>query len=213
MIEEVEVFTLPNAEVVYFYPGDHRYVIGENGKEVPSITQLIKEVYGNSYQFVKPDVLQRAAEYGTKVHSMLDELIQLRTVGIDISAQLEGETPQEVRNYFNKVEPLYNIVPVKTEQVVVLYNSKGDPIAAGRFDILCKVDGNLTLADFKTTSTIMKQSVTAQLNLYLKAAVQSGYLDSEEDVDLGVIHLSGSTAKYNPVTKMGEGFYKKFIKD
>ena len=94
--------------------------------------------------------------------------------------------------------------------MVVLYDN-GKPVAAGRFDLLCNVNGKLTLADFKTTSTIHKQLVTAQLNLYLKAARQSGYIDPEADVDLQVIQLSGEKARMVPVAKLSDNFYLKFV--
>ena len=207
-----EVFQLPNGEVVTFIPETHQYFIGASEEEVPSITQLIKAVNGDSYKFVNPEKLKMSADYGTKVHGILDELIQLRKGGIDIEDMVNDiETPQEVKNYFNKVEKLYKIEPVDTERVVVLYDEAGKPIAAGRFDLICTVDNIKTLADFKTTSSIVKNSVIAQLNLYLKAASQSGYVLDGEIEKLGVVHLSGETARFVPIPIMGEKFLEKFM--
>ena len=84
-------------------------------------------------------------------------------------------------------------------------------VAAGRFDLLCEVDGVLTLADFKTTSTIHRQLVTAQLNLYAIAAYQSGYIKTT-DIALGVIHLSGLKSRFLPIPKLDDKFYLQFIK-
>lgn len=207
-----ETFYLPNGEVVTFIPETHQYLIGTSELEVPSITQLIKMVNGDSYKFVNPEKLKMSADYGTKVHATLDELIQLRKNGIDIQDMINDiETPQEVKNYFNKVESLYKINPVDTERVVVLYNEEWRPIAAGRFDLICTVDSIKTLADFKTTSSIVKNSVIAQLNLYLKAAVQSGYVVEGEIEKLGVVHLSGETARFVQMPIMGEKFLEKYM--
>lgn len=197
---------LPNGTEVIFYPETHTYVVGD--KELPSVTSLLTKVYGDSYSAVNPEILKRAAEYGTAVHEEIQQLIEMRkeNSGIPISPKY-----QETNNYFTFVEDIYKIVPLMTEKVVVLYNENGEPCAAGRFDLLCTASGKKTLADFKTTSTIHKQLVTAQLNLYLKAAIQSGYLDANEDVGLGVIHLSGETSRFVPVPKLADGFYLKFI--
>lgn len=198
---------MPNGAVVAFYPDTHTYVV--NGVEVPSVTTMLSRVYGDTYAAVNPDILKRAADYGTAVHQELQEWIDIRksTSGAEVVSAYP-----EVNNYFNLVEPLYKIQPIDTERVVVLYDPEGKPVAAGRFDLLCFVDGVLTLADFKTTSTIHKKLVTAQLNLYARAAAQSGYLQTE-NIGLGVIHLSGSVARFVPVPKLGEGFYLKFTKD
>lgn len=205
MQNNFENHLLPNGTEVIFYPDTHTYFV--NGKELPSITTLLTKVYGDSYSSVNPKLLKRSAERGTRVHEELQQLIELRKEdeGIPLSSEY-----QEVENYFKFVEPIYSIEPIMTEKVVVLYNDKGEPCAAGRFDLFCKVKGELTLADFKTTSTIHRQLVTGQLNLYLKAGEQSGYFSSEDNVKLGVIHLSGSTSRYVPITKLGDNFIKKF---
>lgn len=202
----VEKHILPNGVEVLFYPETHTYVV--NGKEVPSITTIIANHYGNKYAMVRPELLEASARYGTKVHGELDRLIRLRME--DPKASMHSEIT-EVNNYFDFVEPIFHIKPVMTEKVVVLYDHEGGEICgAGRFDLLCEVDGKLTLADFKTTSTIMKQSVAAQLNLYRIAAYQSGYIKSL-DIDLGVIHLSGSKSVYVPIQRFADDFHLTFI--
>ena len=201
-----EYHLLPNGTEVVFYPEEHKYVV--NGKEIPSVTTLLQEHYGNKYAAVRPEILQAAANYGTKVHAELDRLINERMHDSKVPTVSELT---EVNNYFNFVEPIYGIEPVMTEKVVVLYGPDGSPAAAGRFDLLCKVKGRLTLADFKTTSTINRQSVSAQLNLYLTAAIQSGFIKDDEVVDLGVIHLSGNKSTYAPVQKFADNFYLTFI--
>ena len=197
---------LPNGVEVIFYPDTHKYVV--NGKEVPSITTLIQDHYGNKYAAVRPEILEASARYGTRVHAELDQFITLRQTNPDtpITSELT-----EVKNYFDFVEPIYDIKPVMTERVVVLYDRPGGNIvAAGRFDLLCLVKGILTLADFKTTSTILKQSVSAQLNLYRIAAYQSGYID-RLDINLGVIHLSGNKSVYVPIQRFADNFHLTFI--
>lgn len=198
-------FVLPNGDAVQFEEQSHSYTV--NGKSVPSITQIVSEYYGNAYAQVPPEKLKRSANYGTKVHEELSNLIEARLNG---SEQVLAPQTQEAVNYFKLVEPIYNIKPIKTEQVVVLYDENKNPVAAGRFDLLCDIDGDVYLADFKTTSVIHRKEVTAQLNLYALAAYQSGYVPND-DLRLGVIHLSGSTSKFIPIPRLGQSFYFNFI--
>lgn len=206
MITEKETFLLPNGVSVDFYPEAHQYFVGD--KELPSITTLLSKVYGSPYTNVNPEILKRASEYGTAVHNELQELIEMRKESPDIPLFC---TYQETQNYFTFVEDIYKIKPILTEKVIILYDKENNPVSAGRFDLLCTVNGELTLADFKTTSTIHRQLVTAQLNLYAKGAVQSGYISQNEKLKLGVIHLVGEKGRFIPIANLGEGFYSKFL--
>ena len=209
MDTELELFEkhiLPNGQIVHYSDSVHTYIVG--GREVPSITSLLPLLYGDTYKNVNPDTLKSAADYGTAVHKELQECIDRR---MEVpSYQVNCETP-EARNYFTFVEPIWNIKPIMTERIVVLYDPNGKPFAASRFDLLCEVDGRKTLADFKTTSTIHRQLVTAQLNLYRTAAIQSGYIGEDENVGLGAIHLKGSTAKFVPISVLSDNFYLQFL--
>lgn len=203
----MENHLLPNGTKVIFYPETHTYVV--DGKELPSITTLLDKTYGNNYAGMNPEVLKVYADYGTAVHAELSDFIEIRKKAPDfpvISAY------PEVENYFTLVEDIYHIKPILTEKVVVLYDENNVAVAAGRFDLLCTANDKLTLVDFKTTSTIHRQMVTGQLNLYLKAAKQSGYIPEDEQVELGVIQLNGQTSRMVPIPVLGPKFYLKFIK-
>ena len=202
----LEKHVLPNGVVVLFDPEEHKYYV--DGEEVPSITTLLEERYGSSYGMVHPDILAAAARRGTNVHCELEHFIELRKK--DPQTKIESEY-DEVKNYFEFVEPIYKIASIMNEKVVVLYGADGKVAAAGRFDMFCTVNGKKTLVDFKTTSTIKRQLVSAQLNLYLTGLLQSGYVDSTDDIDLGVIHLSGSKSTYTPLTKFAKEFYLTFV--
>lgn len=49
-----------------FHPEDHLYTL--DGVEIPSVTQVLKEVRILDYSFVNQEVLQRAARFGMAVH-------------------------------------------------------------------------------------------------------------------------------------------------
>lgn len=202
----IEHHLLPNGVTVDYKDDTHQYFV--SGVEKPSITSLIRKVYGDHYAGADPEILERAAKYGTAVHNELKNLIEMRRENSDIPLVSEY---QEVQNYFTYVEPIYKIEPLFNEKVVALYDDLNNIVACGRIDMYCLQDGQETLIDFKTTSTILKPQVTAQLNLYRLALKQSGYIDSD-DIKLGVIHLSGEKAKFVPIVKLNNKFYLTFIK-
>ena len=206
-VKGYETHVLPNGQYVFYSDETHTYIV--NGIELPSITSLLQLVYGDTYSKVNPAILKAAAEYGTAVHAELQESIdkQIENPEYLPSSLLYPES----QHYFNLVAPIWKITPCLTEKIVVLYGPNNRPVAAGRFDLLCKVNGKLVLADFKTTSTIHRQLVTAQLNLYRKAAIQSGYFSEEDNVELGVIHLHKDTSKYSPINILADDFYLKFL--
>ena len=70
-----ENFTLPNGENVIFIPDTHTYLV--RGIKVPSITELLKRVHGDKYKNVNPELLERSAIYGTKVHKEIQDHIEL----------------------------------------------------------------------------------------------------------------------------------------
>lgn len=205
-MNRVERHLLPNGAEVDYIDETHEYFI--NGIKYPSITELLKNKFGNQYNNVNPEILKRSSEYGTRVHKEIQSLIEMRDAGIEPFSEI-----QEVCNYFTYVEPIYNIQPISLEKVVVLYDQNNKPFACGRMDMLCFINNSLGLVDFKTTSSINRKYVTAQLNLYYKAACQSGYIDTDtyDDIQLGVIHLSGTTAKLIPMSKLSDEFYLTFV--
>ena len=204
---DIEFIKLPNGDKVTYRGSTHTYLI--RGVEVPSITRLLDIKYGSSYEFVDPDLLKQASEYGTAVHNELSNFIDGRMK--DPKFPCETTYP-EVYEYFDFVEPIYGVEPVMTEQIVILYDEDGTPAACGRFDLLCKVQGELTLADFKTTTSLNKQHIIGQLNLYLIAAWQSGYI-KDTNLKLAVIHLVGDDATLSSIPRLSPRFYIHFLKD
>ncbi len=205
---ELEKFVLPNGAEVFYNDEEHKYFV--EGQEIPSVTTVLKDYYGNMYSAVNADLLKASAEYGTAVHAEIDSYVKKRKNDPNTEIKTEYE---EVRNFFDFVEKIYKVDPIDGERVIIVYDPDGKPFACGRFDMLCNVNGELTLADIKTTSTIHRQSVTAQLNLYATGALQCGYITPEQysKLKLAAIHLKKSTSKVVPITKLADSFYLTFM--
>lgn len=158
----------------------HTYIF--DGVILPSITQILKSKFGNKYNYVSEKVLNRAAIQGTMVHKIIEDY---EKYGI------ENEDCKELRNYKflkknKKFKCLENEVPV-----VLFLDDK--PVSAGRIDMILEEDGSLGIGDIKRTSTLDKEYVAYQTNLY-RIAYEQTY--NKKISFLRVIHLRNDVRKY-----------------
>lgn len=135
-----------------YYDDQHLYLV--DGIDVPSITQLLKMRFFHKYDGIPKQTLTRASEAGTQVHNAIEEYCKH-----GIEADLK-----EVRN-FKFLQKKYNFIALENEIPVILFD--GDrPISAGRLDMVIEMDGKIGGADIKRTSTLDKEYLAYQLNLY-----------------------------------------------
>lgn len=138
----------------------HQYFIGD--KEVPSVSKLVEFACGCSYENISPEVLKKAAEYGTSVH---DAIEYYETYG-EIKPGLEVQV-----NSYKELKAKYLLDVKNMEQIVT--DGKN---FAGRYDIL---DTNNELWDIKTTSKVYQEKWEWQLSLYsygLKLKSKTAYI-------------------------------------
>ena len=152
-----------------------------DGVIVPSITQILKLKFGGKYDNVSHQVLQRASENGTAVHSAIEMYCK---TGDDNGLK-------EVHN-FKFLQKAYNFKVIGNEIPVIL-SMDGRPVSAGRLDLVLEMDGKIGLADIKRTATLDKEYLAYQLNLY-RIAYQQCY-DTPIDFLKGV-HLREDTRKF-----------------
>ena len=135
-----------------FYESEHAYLV--DGVIVPSITQIMKRKFGNKYAHIDPATLQRAADAGTAVHEAIERYC---VEGV------KSDLP-EVRN-FKFLQKKYEFEVIENETPVILFLDD-EPIAAGRLDLVLRMDDKVGGADIKRTSTLDKEYLSYQLNLY-----------------------------------------------
>ena len=136
----------------------HTYLV--DGVIVPSVTQILKIRFGNKYDNVSRQTLQRAAEKGTEVHEAIENYCKHGTESNLV----------EVRN-FKFLQKQYQFKVLDNEVPVILFKD-GEPIAAGRLDLVLEMDGKIGGGDIKRTSTLDKNYLAYQLNLYRIAYLQ-----------------------------------------
>ena len=178
--------TIINGHTLEFIENGHIYVC--DGLVVPSITQMLKLKFGGKYNGVSKSVLQKASEKGTMVHEAIEKYCKYG---------YESDLP-ELRNFkflqrAYKFDVLFNEVPV-------ILSVDGEPVSAGRLDLVIEkigedgvLNGERGIADIKRTSTLDKEYIAYQLNLY-RIAYQQCY-GMKIDFLKG-IHLREEKRKY-----------------
>lgn len=138
--------------VLEFIEDGHTYLV--DGVIVPSITQILKGALGKRYAGVSKAVLNRAAAAGTAVHEAIE-------------AFCKDGTPApfpEVANFIF-LQKHYGFEVLQNEVPVILFLDD-EPFAAGRLDLVLKMNDQIGGADIKRTAALDKEYLAYQLNLY-----------------------------------------------
>ena len=165
--------------VLEYIDETHTYIY--DGVVLPSTTQLLKVKFGNKYNGIPKETLERASVQGTAVHKAIEDYEQ---------GGVESELP-ELRNY-KFLKRAYNFECIDNEVPVVLFRD-GEAVACGRLDLVITEGEQIGLGDIKRTSALDKNYLAYQLNLY-RIAYQQCYGTQIEF--LKGIHLREDTRKY-----------------
>ena len=184
--------------IVEFLEDEHIYLC--DGIILPSITQILKIKFGNKYDGVSKEVLQRASELGTAVHQAIEDYEKYKIDNVGCT---------ELRNY-KFLKKTYKFECLDNEIPVILFKDN-EPVACGRLDLVLEENREIGLGDIKRTSTLDKEYLTYQLNLY-KIAFEQCY--GKEIKFLRGIHLRNDVRKYIPLPineKMALSLLNEFL--
>lgn len=168
-----------NGYTLEYIEESHQYIC--DGVLIPSITQAMKVKFGKKYEGIDNATLQNAANKGTEMHEAIQRYCE----------NGEESEMKEVRN-FKFLQKQYKFEVLKNEQPVILFDGN-EPILAGRLDMVIEMKDQIGLADLKRTSTLDKEYLAYQLNLY-RIAYQQSY--GEKIEFLRGIHLREDTRKF-----------------
>ncbi len=158
----------------------HTYIY--NGIILPSITQILKIKFGNKYDGVSKEVLQKASEKGTKVHETIENYEK---------RSMENPNCVELRNY-KFLKRQFKFECIGNEVPIVLFLEQ-KPVCAGRIDLILKENEDVGIGDIKRTSSFDKEYVAYQTNLY-RIGYQQCY--GVKISFLRGLHLREDTRKY-----------------
>lgn len=166
-----------NGRTLEFCPDNHVYVC--DGIIVPSVTQLLNRKFGHRYDNIPAETLKKAAEYGTMVHKAVEEWCKF----------YKESDVRELKDFLF-LKKHYDFVVLENELPIIL-EFAGNTYA-GRLDMIMEMEGKFAVADIKTTSSLDKEYLGHQLNLYRIGYEQS--YGKHIDTLFG-IHLKDGTRK------------------
>ena len=137
-------------QILEFDDKTHSYFY--NGEQIESVTQLLAKKFPSKYSKIPKDVLEKASERGTRIHKE----IECYCKGFDVGTN-------EVKD-FKFLKKHYGFKVIDNE--IPIFFEFGGKIIAGRIDMILEMDGEYAVADLKTTSTLDKEYLGHQLNLY-----------------------------------------------
>ena len=178
-MEEITTWNI-KGHIVEFIDDIHQYLV--DGCMVDSVTQILGVKYKNDYASVPPAVLNNAAQRGTAVHKAIENY---NVTGYD-------DGSEAVRN-FKFLQKQYGFEVLDSELPLVIFNDDNVPIACGRLDMTMLMDGETGIADIKTVSTLNKEKIAYQLNLYRIGLMHSYGVDAQF---LKIIHLRDGIRKF-----------------
>lgn len=130
----------------------HLYIV--NGVILPSITTIIKSKFPVDVN-IPDEVLQNAKERGNRVHKEIEDFEKSGLVPLE---------SQEFNNYLS-LKNLYKFKVIDSEKIVVL-EIDNKPVAVGRLDQVISINNELAINDIKSTSTLNRDYLYYQTNLY-----------------------------------------------
>ena len=137
------------------------YYVNSKGIVIPSVSDLVDFHFNGTYANVPEHVLEAAADYGTKMHALLEAYDdgELNLEHLSFS-KIDPNLKAGV-NHYAELKKKYMIYPT-SQEVKVDYQER----YAGRYD---KLDAQKILWDVKTTSKKYEDKWACQLGYYYLA--------------------------------------------
>ena len=178
-MENIEVWEIAGG-VLEYIDETHTYIY--NGEILPSITQVMQMKFKNKYYGISKEVLQRASERGSRIHKSIEDYEK---------SGIEDAECTELRNY-KFLKKTFKFDCIDSEVPIVIFKD-GKAVACGRLDLVLKENNEIGLGDIKTTSTLDKEYLKYQLNLY-RIGYEQCY--GTKIAFLRGVHLKNDTRKY-----------------
>lgn len=159
MTDRIE--SVPRFPELEFDEAPHIYRL--NGIQIPSVSNIMEPLNKAKYDGISENTLSRAADKGTAVHNSIENWLKFGFVDI----------PSEFKGYLNGFFDWWN--EVKPEMVgseLRLYHKIMQ--YAGTADLLCYINGELTLIDYKSTYSVNEMTCGVQLEAYAQALASHG---------------------------------------
>jgi len=166
---------IPSFENLTFTEKDHQYLL--DGVQIPSVTTLMEPLSGAEYRTINKAVLDKAAKRGTSVHNSIKDYLRygVNTCDDEFRGYMDGFVA-----WYEYYKPTILATEMRMYHKVLRY--------AGTLDLLCLIDNEVTLIDYKTTNKVMDKLLRVQLEGYSQGLSSWGITVERKHA----LHLSGN---------------------
>lgn len=165
---------------VQFDEATHTYTL--NGKELPSVTHIIRYLAVDKANSADPNMALIARERGSAAHEA--------TVMYDYSGEIPDDFPAEYAPYLEAYVQFIRDYNPQWTLVEHIMGSDADGMGyAGTLDRFGLVDGQFALLDIKTSYKVDIPSLSAQLAAYSKLLREEQPILNGDHVDLYGLQL------------------------
>lgn len=145
-----------------FIEESHTYIL--NGEIIPSVTQILQDLFPLKYDGVPQEILDNKAEYGTQLHKFI-EIIEKKKPKKPLAYIKRYYKPniyqeESLKDYL-KIKEKYNIEITNSEKRIHYKNKY-----AGTLDLKGYVNGKSAIIDIKTTYDLDELYVSWQNSMY-----------------------------------------------
>lgn len=145
--------------MIEFIEDTHTYL--DNGVIVPSVSELIKFKFPDSYCNVPERILRKKADYGSKVHQMIESFIKGEITMEEIQKK---RIDPDIKIAVEQFEILRKTWAFHIKEIEQIVSWKGK--YAGTFDLITYDN---YIIDLKTTTELHTDWLAYQLGLYAMA--------------------------------------------
>lgn len=150
--------------MIEYIEQEHLYLY--EGVIIPSVTQILEFIFPHKYKDIPIEILQNKAEYGTKLHELIEILDKEQKFVYEPINELKkvykfNYIIEESLKQYLKLKQEHEIEITSQEQIVCY---KG--LFAGRYDKEGLVKGETALLDVKTTAELDIEYLSWQLSYY-----------------------------------------------
>lgn len=139
--------------MIEFIEEGHIYL--KDGMIVPSVSSILHFIFPDKYKDVPIEVLNKKAEYGTKVHEAIEKIEKTGEI-IELNVHQKIALEQ-----YLKLKKRYDMEVLEQEKIISYEYDY-----CGRFDMIAQVGTDRCLCDIKTTSILDKEYLSWQLSFY-----------------------------------------------
>ena len=172
---------VPDFPELVFQEEPHLYLL--DGQCIPSVSNIMEPLRHAHYDGISEATLRNAAARGTAIHNAIENFIKFGIIDI----------PKDYRGYFDafldwwaQVQPEVIGSEIRMYHKLMRY--------AGTCDLLCTINGETHLIDYKSTSSVSEMTCGVQLEAYAQALASHNV----EVAHKSILHLK-SNGKYKVV--------------